>query len=438
MRLSWLLTVVALLSSVVAHARVTAQQAQELGGSLTPVGAERAGNASGTIPAWNGGGVPPGLAAAAPLFIIDAAHAAQYAAELPEGALALFRAFPDYRMRVFPSHRTAAAPASVYAAIRANAVRAHAAPDGISYGVADAAGGVPFPIPTSGTEIVWNHLLAFWGVAREAHVGTYIASGDGTIQQTAGYREITDFPYYEAASPQNVGAYYFKTRRVQDAPPSRVGEAYVAWQPLDVGRDRYVAWRYLPGEHRVRKAPSLSYDTPDPDASGYEELDDYYLFFGGPDRYDFRILGKQEMLVPYNNDALNHAPPSQVMGPHHANPDLLRYELHRVWVVEGRLAPGKHHVAPRRRLYVDEDTWMVVYSEAWDDSGRLWKFSHATMMTLPDVPATIIGGQFVYDLLEGGYVYDFALGGSGDYLRVTAPHPARVFEADALAAEQLR
>ena len=438
MRLSWLFTVALALSAAPSHAQVTAQQAQELDGKLTPVGAERAGNASGTLPAWSGGGVPRGLAAEAPLFTIDAAHAAQYEAVLPEAALVLFRTFPDYRIRVFPCHRRAAAPASVYAAIRANAVRAHAAPEGIAYGVADAAGGVPFPIPTSGTEIVWNHLLAFWGVAREAHVGTYIASGDGTIQQSAGYREVTDFPYYHTSLPRDVGAYYFKTRRVQDAPSSRAGEAYIAWQPLDVARDRYVAWRYLPGEHRVRKAPSLSYDTPDPDASGYEELDDYYLFFGGPDRYDFRTLGKREMFVPYNNDVANHTSPRQLMGPHHANPDLLRYELHRVWVAEGKLAPGKRHVAPRRRFYVDEDTWLVVYSEAWDEDGRLWKFGHATMMTLPDVPATIIGGQFVYDLLEGGYAYDFALGGPADYLRVTAPHPARVFEPDALAADQLR
>ena len=182
----------------------------------------------------------------------------------------------------------------------------------------------------------------------------------------------------------------------------------------------------------------MSYDTPDPDASGYEELDDYYLFFGGPDRYDFRILGKREMLVPYNNDALNHAPPGQVMERHHANPDLLRYELHRVWVVEGNLAPGKHHVAPRRRLYFDEDTWLAVYSEAWDENGRLWKFGHATMMTLPEVPATIIGGQFIYDLLEGGYAYDFTLGGPANYLRITPPHPARMFEPEAMAADQLR
>jgi hypothetical protein len=188
----------------------------------------------------------------------------------------------------------------------------------------------------------------------------------------------------------------------------------------------------------VRKAPSLSYDTPDPDASGYEELDDYYLFFGGPDRYDFRILGKRDMVVPYNNDVLNRSAPSVVMGAHHANCDLVRYEMHRVWVVEGVLAAGQHHVAPRRRLYFDEDSWMAVYSEAWDEDGHLWKFGHASMMSLPDVPATVIGGQFVYDLLQGGYVYDFALGGAGDYLRVTAAHERRVFEGDALAAEQLR
>ena len=415
----------------------TAVRAATLGGDLTPVGAERAGNAAGTIPAWTGGGLPA-LGAERPVLTIDAAHAASYADRLPEGALALFQAFPEYRMRIYPTHRSAAAPQAVYAAIRQNLDRAKAAPGGIVTGVANAAGGVPFPIPTQGAEIVWNHLLAFWGVAREAHVGTYIASGDGTIQQTAGYREITDFPYYETASPDAVGAYYFKTRRMQDEPPASAGQAYIAWQPLDVARDRYVAWRYLPGEHRVRKAPSLSYDTPDPSAAGYESLDDYYLFFGGPDRYDWRILGKREMYVPYNNDALNHAPPRVVMGPHHVNQDLMRYELHRVWVVEGRLAAGQTHVAPRRRLMIDEDTWLAVTAEAWDESGKLWKFSEATMMTLPEVPATIIGGQFVYDLLQGGYAYDFALGGPGDYLHVTKPHPARVFEADALAADQLR
>jgi hypothetical protein len=412
----------------------------ELHGRLTPVGAERAGNTAGTIPAWTGAVTPADPAGTElPVLTIDHGNYRSYLDRLPEGAAALFARYADYRMKVFPTHRTGVAPSWVYDNVALNATRARAAPEGIRFGVAGAAGGIPFPMPRDGTEIVWNHLLAFWGTARAAHVSTYVASGDGSVQLSSAYAEITDFPYYApGATPDNVGAYYFKTRRLQDAPASRAGEAYIAWQPLDVARDRYVSWRYLPGEHRVRKAPSLSYDTPDPDASGFESLDDYYLFFGGPDRYDWTLLGKREMFVPYNNDRLNRAAPRAVMGGQHANQDSLRYELHRVWVVQGVLAPGAHHVAPRRRLYIDEDTWLAVYSEAWDEDGKLWKFGEGTMTLLPEIPAVIIGGQFVYDLLQGGYCYDFSFGGADGYYHAVGLHPADAFNADALAAASLR
>ena len=438
LRRTSILTVTGLMMA--AAAPLASDPSAALRGPLTPMGAERAGNGDGTIPAWTGAVTPADPAGSeTPTLVIDHANFTRYAARLPEGARALFAKFPDYKMRVFPTHRTAVAPARVYANIAANASRAAAAAEGIAVGVAGAAGGIPFPLPHNGTEIVWNHLLAFWGAAREAQLGTYVASGDGTIQQTAGYREITDFPYYDPrATPETVGAYYFKTRRSQTAPPARVGEAYIAWQPLNTAHSRYVAWRYLPGEHRVRKAPSLSYDTPDADASGYEELDDYYLFFGGPDRYDFHNLGKREMYVPYNNDRANAAEPRAVMGPLHANQEVLRYELHRVWVVEGTLAAGKHHVAPRRRLFIDEDTWLVVYSEAWDEDGKLWKFGQATMTLRPEIPAVITGAQFMYDLLQGGYCYDFTFGGAGGFYRVTDMHRPEMFDADALAAEALR
>ena len=451
MRLDAIATVLLLLVSN-AQGAVTPQQAEALRGPLTPVGAERAGNAAGTIPPWTGGmsaetphaesaagGVVSGLfAGERPVLTIDHSNLAQHAAHLPDGVLALFDHFPDYSMRVFPTHRTAALPQAVYDAIARNAIRAHAAPSGIAYGVTGAAGGVPFPIPSNGAEIVWNHLLAFWGAAREDHVSTYVAPGDGTIEQTAGYRETTDFPFYApGVKPESVGPYYFKTRRLQDAPPSRVGEGYIAWQPLDVAADRFVAWRYLPGEHRSRKAPSLSYDTPDPDASGYESLDEYYLFFGGQDRYGFRLLGKRELYIPYNNNRLALYPAREAMTPVHANQDALRYELHRVWVVEGTLAADKHDIVPRRRLYIDEDTWLAVYSEEWDEDGRLWKFGHATMMALPDVPVVFGGSQFMYDLIHGGYCYDFVLSPPGEY-RVTGLHQPDIFSADAMAADSLR
>jgi hypothetical protein len=349
-----------------AWAAVSGEEAQQLNTLLTPMGGERAGNREDTIPAWTGGYTTPTpgyqqgrpridpFPAEKPLFSITAANIGTYASKLPEGAKALFAKFPDYRMDIYPTHRTAAAQQSVYDNILRNATRARPASAGIAYGVEGAAGGIPFPIPKNGFEVVWNHLLAYWGSAREGHFSTYVISSNGTAELTTSYREIADFPYYYPnATPASFGGYYFKTRRHNDGPPRKVGEGYLTWQPIDTDRYKFAAWRVLPGEHRVRKGPSLSYDTPDPDASGYQNLDEYYVFFGGPDRYEFKLLGKQEMYIPYNNNRLYTRPVKEIVGPSHANPDALRYELHRVWVVEGMVAPGKHHVAPRRRLYID-------------------------------------------------------------------------------------
>ena len=107
-------------------------------------------------------------------------------------------------------------------------------------------------------------------------------------------------------------------------------------------------------------------------------------------------------------------------------------------MVEGTLAAGKSHVAPRRRLYMDEDSWLALYSEAWDEDGKLWKFGHATTTLRPEIPAFITGAQFVYDLIQGGYCLDFAFGGRAGYYRATTPHPTETFDADALAAGALR
>ncbi len=428
-------------------AAATAAEAETLKGALTPLGAERAGNAAGTIPAWTGGiAAVPGyrqgdprpdpFAADRPLFTITAANAAQYADQLPEGAKALFAKFPGYRMEVYPTRRSAAAPQAVYDNVFLNATRARAAPSGIASGIAGAVGGIPFPIPKSGHEVVWNHLLAFWGPARETRLSTYVVSASGQVDLTSAYRELADFPYYyPGATADSFGRYYFRTRRTEEAPPSRYGEGYLAWQPFDIARDKFAAWRYLPGEGRVRRGPSLSYDTPDPSASGYQTLDEYYVFFGGPDRYDFKLLGKKEMIVPYNNNRLPTLAVETVLQPGHADPGALRYELHRVWVVEGTLAPGKSHIAPKRRLYIDEDTWFAVYSDSWDEDGRLWKFGHGTMYVVPDLPAVILGSQIVYDLILGGYVYSFAFNGEAVHYKLTPPHNAAALAPEALALQ---
>jgi len=431
-------------------ALVSGQEAAELKSRLTPVGAERAGNADGTIPAWTGGSTsapgyvsgaprPDPFAADKPLFSITARNFHDYEDKLPEGAKALFAKYPGYRMDIYPAHRSAAAPDWVYENIFRNATRAHAAPEGIAYGVEGAVGGIPFPIPHNGFEAMWNHLLAFWGTARELTVSTYIVPSGGAVEKASTYKETADFPYYyPGATVDSLGDYYFKTLHLAVAPAARAGEAYLNWQPINIRRKPFAAWRLLPGEHRVRKAPGISYDVPDADAAGFISLDEYYIFFGGLDRYNFKLLGKKEMYVPYNNNRLYGRPVNEVLGRDHANPDSLRYELHRVWVVDGTLTPGAHDIVAHRRLYLDEDSWMAVYSDSWDEAGRLWKFGQATMYLMPDVPAIIVGSQFVYDLQLGGYAFGFAFNGEPSAYKITAPHPAALFTPDSLSARSVR
>src|SRR5258706_15475637 len=203
---------------------------------LTPVGAERAANKDGTIPAWVGGftSASPGYRADAPrsdpfahekpLFSITSENFHQYAERLPEGQKALFEKYSDYRMDVYPSHRTAAFPQDVYENIRRNASRAHAAPEGIAHGVEGAAGGIPFPVPANGMEVVWNHLLAYWGPARELHLNTYVVTADGASGLATSYREIADVPfYYPGATPASYGGFFFQTPHLKYGPPGQGG-----------------------------------------------------------------------------------------------------------------------------------------------------------------------------------------------------------------------
>jgi hypothetical protein len=426
----------------------TQEEAASLGDRLTPYGAERAGDATGAIPAWTGGleSIPEGTwpktgwadqpPGEAPILSIGPEELPAYADFLPEGQQALLRKFKDYRILVYKTHRTAAAPQSVYDAIRRNAISAGPSEAGIAHGVVGAVGGIPFPIPTSGSEIVWNHLLAYWGAAREDRLRTYVMRAGGRLELTHRYDEVVDFPYYYAsAAAGSFGPYYFKRREISLGPPALAGRGYIAWEPIDSADSGARIWQSVPGQHRVRQAPALSYDTPTEDGAGILSYDDYYVFSGAPDRYDFRLLGKRAMFIPYNNNRFATLDAADIALPGHIRPEALRYELHRVWVVDATLLPGQHHLAAHRRLYFDEDTWFAVYCDAWDDEGNLWKFSHGTMFDIPELPAVILGSVVTYDIQNGGYVLSFAFNGEPEVYHPTKPHSPATFEPATLAAD---
>ena len=119
----------------------------------------------------------------------------------------------------------------------------------------------------------------------------------------------------------------------------------LAREPMDQSKNARKAWQYLPGQRRVRRAPTISYDTPNPGATGLMTYDDVFMFNGSLDRYDWKLIGKKELYIPYNcyKPQLKVPLTEKCLGGH-PDPEYWRWELHRVWVVEGTVKPGKRHV----------------------------------------------------------------------------------------------
>ncbi|XEG70536.1 DUF1329 domain-containing protein [Pseudomonas sp. abacavir_1] len=397
-----------------AMAAVSADQVARLGADLTPMGAEKAGNADGSIPAWTGGlATNAGALDAAgfladpyagekPLFTITAQNAEQYEAKLTPGQLAMFKRFPDsYRIPVYPSHRSAAYPAEVLAAVKANAGATHLAEGG--NGLENFKVSIPFPIPQNGLEAIWNHVTRYRGktMLRTTAQMNPQSNGDYTISYM---KEQFAFPFglkdYDPAKMDNI-LYYFRQEIL--SPPRRAGSVMLVLETINQVKEPRMAWMYNAGQRRVRRAPQVAYDSPG--AEGMRTYDDFDMFNGSPDRYDWKLLGKQELYIPYNSFALDSpkAKYADIVKPGHLNPDYTRYELHRVWHVEATLKPGQRHVYSKRDLYIDEDSWQIAEADAYDGRGNLWRVSEGHARPFYDQQFTWLTAETHYDVLSGRY-----------------------------------
>jgi hypothetical protein len=430
-----------------ARAGVTAEEAKQLGTTLTAVGAERAGNADGSIAEYTGGlTIPPAgfvagsghrpdpFAAEKPLFSIDARNADRHAARLSEGTLALMRRYPDYRIDVYPSHRTVAFPGFVTRNTLAAAVKAHTANGGLSLAGVRAA--YPFPIPRTGYEAMWNHLVRFTAVCDRRRIFAYVVEPSGRATLSSSAHLLESYPYWdEARPPSNV---YFRLRISYDGPPRRAGEGLMLIDPVDYVERGRRGWQYLPGQRRVRVAPDLAYDTPNSATAGAQTFDDALLFNGAMDRFEFTLVGKRELYVPYNTyRAMYEATPDGLLRAHFPSPDLVRWELHRVWVVEARLRPGKRHVYSRRVFYLDEDSWAALLSDQYDGRGQLHRAGMAFMAPSYDLPAPWADPFLHQDLSSGRYAINGWPSAAG-WLRHVACAPENEWSPDALAGAGVR
>ena len=423
---------------------VSADEAAKLKTTLTPLGAERAGNKDGTIPAWDGTAaklvpkLPTGqsgdsFADEKPKFQITAQNAAQYADKLSGGVIALLKKYPSFHLDVYPTHRTAAAPQYVYDNTLKNATHAKLGKDGRLEG---AFGGVPFPIPKEGIEIIWNHILHPRIVATEFGFKNIVGTANGQRSLASRADNNNQVPYYaKDGSLEKWNGDYGMTRVANTAPPFKAGEALVIRDGINPDNSRQ-AWQYLVGQRRVRRAPTVAYDTPDFVSSGANYFDEVVGFYGHPDRYEWKLLGKKEMYIPYNENRFVATPEADAFVPYHFNPEKVRWELHRVWEVEATVAPGKRHVVPKRRYYFDEDTWAVSLIDGFDAEGKLWRASMVFPTTVPEYPIVIADTVFIFNLPANTFscVQCF----NGEHFRIVPSKPDSFYTGDALGATGLR
>lgn len=403
--------------SLCANAKVSTKEAAKLGSTLTPLGAEIKGNADGSIPPWRGGiqfppkgYTKPGqhhvnpYPSDKPLFVVTAQNLNKYEEFLTDGQKALFKTYPDtFKMPIYKTRRTAASPQWVYDNTLKNATKATLAAGG--NGVENAIGGIPFPIPKSSLEVIWNHITRYRGefLVRE---GSEVA-----VQQDGAYTLITTraevlFAYYQRdITPEELDNNFLFYYSFTKAPARLAGGAVMTHEYLDQVKAPRRAWGYNSGQRRVRKAPSLAYDTPIAAADGLRTVDDTDMFNGSPDRYTWKLIGKTEKYIPYNNYVIStpEVPAETLLLPGHVNPEYARYEKHRVWVVEATLRPGKRHIYHKRRFYIDEDSWTIAVADQYDERGQLWRVSMAYLKNFYELPAILTSMDVYHDVLARRY-----------------------------------
>lgn len=398
-------------------AQVTAQEVEKLGTTLTPIGAEMAGNAAGTIPAWTGGLTSTGslksedpgrpnnpFPDAKPLFVIDSSNLAEYRDNLSPGQIAMFAKYPTYKMPVYDTKRTAAYSDVMYDKIKKNALTAKLVQGG--NGLTDFDTTIPFPIPKSANEVIWNHLTRYRGGSAERMLTAIPVQSDGSFVEVKLNDQLVWPEFLKSgreAEDDNVLFYYLQ---VITAPARLTGTALLVHETIDQVKEARRAWVYNSGQRRVRRAPNVAYDGPAAGTDGLRATDNYDMYNGAPDRYDWNLVGKKEVYIPYNSYKLmdTTATYDDLVQKGHLNPDFLRYELHRTWVVEATLKDDARHIYAKRVFYIDEDTWGASVIDHYDGRGDLWRMSEAHNIMFYDVDTPWMVAETLFDLNSGRYL----------------------------------
>ena len=392
-------------------------QIQRLSNELTPVGATRAGNEDGTIPAWDGGITSPPagystgdhhpdpFADDAVSFRIDASNVAEYQDNLSVGQVAMMNRYPDsYYMNIYPTRRSASFPQHIYDITAENGKSGRLTEDG--EGVLDVAEGYPFPFPETAHELMWNHKLKFKGIGGVRYNNQVAPTQDGAYTVVKLREELLGLYYKEGLTIADTGNILLYFYQVVEAPARLAGNVLLVHETLNQLETPRQAWIYNPGQRRVRRAPNVAYDNPGTASDGLRTNDMTDMFNGAMDRFDWEVKGKREIYVPYNSYKAHSDDLTieDLVKPGHLDPSVMRYELHRVWEIEANVKAGIRHINSKRTYYLDEDSYQIVLVDHYDGRGQLWRFSEAHGINYYDVPTYWSTIETHHDLQSGRYV----------------------------------
>mgnify|MGYP001765158948 FL=1 len=434
----------------VAQAAVSPEEAAKLGTTLTMIGAEKAGNADGSIPAFTGGQTelpagfkkgdsfrPNPFAADKTVLVIDQSNLQEHKDKLTASTAELVSRFPGYKVNVYPTHRSVWLPQANLDNSKTNATVAKTTGGGV--GIEGALPGVPFPIPQTGHEAMWNHLLRYIGTTVTSKFDNWNVDSAGvpTLSTTGlGYVNAQVYEHMDKVmGPKDL---FYRIKLYYTGPARRAGEAILVQDAIDPAVQPRRAWQYLPGQRRVKLAPDLAYDTPNPGSAGASTYDDTFVFSGALDRFDWKLVGKKEMYVPYNAYEVGYVKDAKTLvTANYIEPDLVRWEKHRVWVVEATLKPGKRHIYHKRTFYLDEDSWVALAADHYDARGDLYRGTFAFLAPSYDVGVPNATPHMVYDLVAGSYTISGLVGPHGGVKYIDNLSPAK-WTPESLAGAGIR
>jgi hypothetical protein len=358
-------------------------------------------------------------------------------AHLTEGTIELLRRYPTFCVDVFPTHRSVAYPAWLSENTRHNATSARTTNSGL--GLQDALPGVPFPIPADGSEVMWNHRLRYMGTAFGFRFESWLVPPSTSPVLAGAGMSSWEFPVFDRKHkrPIRPDDRLYLWRGDLTAPQRRAGETTLLIDAVDPLQKPREVWVYIPGQRRARLV-NMPLDAPSSQSSGTTITDDSFVFTGSLERFDVKLLGKREMYVPYNAYRFSfEGDAATVLRPNHVNPEAMRWELHRVWVVEATLKPGQHHPYGRRVFYVDEDSWTGLASDEYDADGKLLRAVFAPLTADAETGEPFTPNYLAYDFSNGTYYVAYRPGPNSGFRRGVV-FPESTWSPEAMAGSGVR